>query len=155
MGNFENVTLVAHWIRCFQICFSIILVAPSDKKCLSTQEFTHFLSTVLSQRRATSSIVVSSDKFNSCDIYVSRVDVRWFWLAVLKLNWCCGRRHVACKEIFLLNGHVQPLQFDVNVLDSTCGQDPAFTDKNCCCFVYQNDRRALIVSNLDQNRSQP
>jgi len=37
------------------------------------------------------------------------------------------------------------------MLDSTYRRDLTFADKDCCNVVFQNDRWALIVSNLEHN----
>jgi len=52
---FENVTLVARRKEHFQ--GFLVSSTPSKKRCFGTQEFTRFLSMVLSQRRATHSDV--------------------------------------------------------------------------------------------------
>jgi len=59
---FEDISSASE--RAFPVCFGDIFgcSTPSKKRCFSTQEFTCFLSTVLSQRRATRSGVSFQSK---------------------------------------------------------------------------------------------
>ena len=50
--SFENTTLVARWREHFRVFLAIFCSTLSKKRCCSTREFTHCLSTVSSQRWA-------------------------------------------------------------------------------------------------------
>jgi len=95
---------VAHRKEHFRVFWAIFWLLDSlQKRCLSTQEFTRFLSTVLSQRRATRSDVSFQTKQSEC-------------LVTLFLINCFGIEMVLCDLYLKRFDLTKGLLFDTFVL---------------------------------------